>query len=126
MNEKLLIIKEQLEQLTISIDEYLQYMTQEEIIIMPENFNKIKYLGDNIYSASVFDYNNGAIFVLSSTTPYELEHYRKLLSGKLERLILRKRETSKHWDNWISNFILESEVDTKLRDLYKKNSNSNT
>ena len=75
MNEKLLIIKDQLEKLSKSINEYLESISQEEIIIKPENYNKIKYLGKTRFSDSVFDYNNGSIFSLNPRNSYEIKFF---------------------------------------------------
>jgi len=119
MKDKLLLIKEQLEQLTISINDYLESTAKEEIIIKPENFDRIKYLCSYTNTGSIFSYNNGAIFVLNPNSKYEKEHYDNLLAGKLDRLILKKRNTPHHLGVWIINYDLESEVETKLRDLYK-------
>jgi hypothetical protein len=118
MNEKLLLIKEQLENLTKSINEYLESTENEVIVIKKEEFKKIKFLGVK-EGRNMFDFNNGVNFQLLLSNPYEEEHYAKLLSGKLDRMILRKRETPYRWYNWTSNYELESEVETKLRDLYK-------
>lgn len=122
MKEKLLIIKEQLEHLTKSINEYLESTAQEEIIIKPETFQKIKYLGITNHGVRVFDYDNGAIFILSSTYVYQNDKYEKLLSGNLERLILRKIDVPEVWGKWSVNYVLESEVETKLRELYRSQS----
>ena len=122
MNPKLLLIKEQLEQLNTSITEYLESTNQEVIILKKEDFGKIKFLGTTKSGAQIFEFNNGVIFPLIPLLSNDNEHYTKLLSGELDRLILNKRETSVKWDNWIVNYKLESEVETKLRDLYKNRS----
>lgn len=119
MKEKLLIIKEQLDHLTKSINEYLESTAQEEIIIKPENFQKIKYLGITNHGVRVFDYDNGSIFILSSTHVYQNDKYEKLLSGNLEKLIIRKIDVPEVWGKWSVNYVLESEVETKLRELYR-------
>ena len=121
MNEKLLLIKEQLEQLTNSINDYLESTNQDVIIIQKENFDKIHFLGETRHGSKVLDFNNGAIFILYLGFNYQKLQYTKLMDGSLNRLIIKKRANSVSYDGrWVSNYELESEEETKLRDLYKK------
>jgi hypothetical protein len=46
-------------------------------------------------------------------------HYSKLFTGELERMILKKRDCPFMDGNIMINYELESQEETKLRDLYQ-------
>jgi hypothetical protein len=123
MNNDLSKIKEQLEKLLDSINDYLAGNAKNEIVIYKDEFHKIRHLGLISNSdVNVFDFNNGVIFTLynSDSFPYQKLHFKKLVSGELDRIILRKRDSIWEKQGWSITYSLESEVETKLRDTYPR------
>lgn len=121
MSTELLKIKDQLESLLISINDFLLENSKNEIIIHKDEFHKIRHLGIiSSSSINIFDFSDGKIFALQNdhSSPYHQIHYQKLMSGDLDRIILRKRDSIWEKQGWSINYSLESEVETKLRDTY--------
>jgi hypothetical protein len=121
MSTELIKIKDQLESLLISINDFLSANSKNEIIIYKDEFHKIRHLGIiSSTNLNVFDFSNGKIFTLHNhhSSPYDQIHYQKLMSGDLDRIILRKRDSIWEKQGWSINFSLESEIETKLRDTY--------
>jgi hypothetical protein len=93
MNNNLIKIKAELENLLNTINEYFTESEKNEIIIYKEDFYKIRFLGERtkVKGVFIFDFNNGAKFILNDYDPYKREHYEKLINGELQRIILRKK-----------------------------------
>ena len=123
MSNELIKIKEQLEILLISINDFLSANSKNEILLYKEEFHNIRHLGLIPYTAvNVFEFNQGIIFTLdnSDSSPYQQMHFRKLLSGELDSIILRKRDSVWVKQGWSITYSLESEVETKLRNTYSR------
>lgn len=122
MSTELIKIKDQLESLLISINDFLSANSKNEIIIYKDEFHKIRHLGLVSKAFEVLGFENGVIFTLNNfssfSVSYEQMHFQKLISGELDRIILRKRESIWDIDGFVINYQLESEIKTKLRDTY--------
>jgi hypothetical protein len=122
MNTNLIKIKAELENLLNTINDYLTESEKDEIVIFKEDFYKIRYLGERtkVKGVFIFDFNNGAKFILNDYNPHMREHYEKLINGELQRIILRKKQQIIEIDSWHINYELEDKIETILRDTYQK------
>ncbi len=121
MNENLKKIKILSEELTNAISEYLSITEKVRIIIPKVEFKNIRHIGKINSYRHVFKFDTNIYFELPDSGDsygYEVMHYRKLLSGELEQLILIKLETPSNFNNYTINYQLEPLVKTKLYDLY--------
>ncbi len=127
MTEKLSEINKQLETLTALINEYQESFLQERVIITKDNFGKIDHLGKVInQNYHVFNYGDGILFTLpdDGSKSYQNNHYKKLMAGELDRLILNRRPSLHKLGDFLLNYRLESEERTKLKDLYVEKASS--
>ena len=122
MNNNLIKIKAELENLLNTINDYLTESEKDEIVIFKEDFYKIRYLGERtkVKGVFIFDFINGAKFILNDYNPHMREHYEKLINGELQRIILRKKQQIIEIDSWHINYELEDKIETILRDTYQK------
>ena len=127
MLEQLKEIKEKLNLLIQEVENLENSILGEEIIIERKDFDKLKRVGTRGEWWQVFQFFNGAVFELngeygSSMEIYKYEYsiFKALIEGNLERIILIKRkEEIKTKEGFIITYVLEQEVDTKLRDTYR-------
>jgi hypothetical protein len=128
MLEHLKEIKEKLYQLIQDVEKLENAIHGEEIIIEKKNFDKLKRIG-NVERDHIFQFFNGPVFKLNSRPGNgdddQSSIFKALLDKKLDRIILLKLETSyKIRVNSVEILIthrIENEIDTKLRDSYRKN-----
>jgi hypothetical protein len=128
MLEQLKEIKEKLNDLIQEVERLENSIHGEKIIHEKKDFKFIKRLGTrNNPPRQVFQYLNQVIFQLHSSenaysaSKYETSIFNKLIDGTLERLILLKKASSLTNDGFTISHQVEEELDTKLRDAYRKN-----
>jgi hypothetical protein len=127
MLEQLKEIKEKLSQLIQEVERLENAVHGEEIIIERKDFDKLKRIGDRGVM-QIFQFFDGPVFELNGQEGSQSDHYRyefsifkALLEGKLDRIILLKRNNEiKTKEGYTITHDIEKEVDTKLRDAYRK------
>ena len=118
MNEILTELKKQLSSMIEIIDNF-QSPLDEIIVINKDDLVNLKYIGKSNSYRHIFEFRNSIRFCLpdsGSTYQYEVSHYKKIMDGSIERIILNKLENANE-DSEI-NYKLEEWHKTKLRDLY--------
>jgi hypothetical protein len=119
MNDLILKLRQQLISMIEEIDNF-KTASENTLIIKKADFKSINYLGKLNSYIHLFEYKNGAKFILrqGASYPYDLETYQKLMNGTLEILILTKRENEYISSGHSINYELEDKHKTILRNLY--------
>lgn len=100
------------------IDNY-QAPLDELIIINKHDLVDLKYIGKTNSYRHIFEFRKSIRFSLPDSGysyQYEVSHYKKIMDGSIERIILNKIENPS--EDSETNYKLEEWHKTKLRDLY--------
>lgn len=118
MNEILTELKKQLSSMIEIIDNY-KMPIEDAIIISKDDLTDLKYIKKLNSYLHLFEYKKSIRFQLpdsGNSYQYEVSHYKKIMDGSIERIILNKIESSN--EDSETNYKLEDWHKTKLRDLY--------
>jgi hypothetical protein len=119
MNKKIHEINKVLETLRTAIDDYFCSLNQERVVIEKQSFHKIKHIYKLNSYIHLFEYDQIILFTLTdSGYPYKTMHYKKLMSGELDRIVLNKLDKPYTSDGYNINYELEPIEKTTLFDRY--------
>ena len=117
-------IKEKLNQLIQEVERLEDSAHGEEIIIYNKDFKYLKRIAggysDRIYH--IYKYLDDVSFIIYEKGGIEYENmlFNKLLSKKLERLILIKKTKPDRVQTNIITHTIENEIETRMRENYKE------
>jgi hypothetical protein len=117
-NDILLQLRNDLDAMIEIIDKY-QTPLDEVIIIKKEDLTHLKWVRKINSYTHLFEYKNSIRFSLpdsGNSYQYAVGHYKKIMNGTLERLVLNIIEIA--GDDLEENYKLEEWHKTKMRDLY--------
>lgn len=121
MKDLLINLKEQLESMIETIENYIGEPSG-DVIIRKEDLRYLKWIGQLNNNYHVFEYRNILKFALKEddSNLYPMNTFKNLMNGTLDRIILNVKSTPYLSSGHLLTHDIENHNKTKLRDLYNQ------